>query len=483
LNILLTGVTGYIGKRLIPALLAQGHHIVCCVRDQARFPAGELYPDANIKVYEVDFLRPVDLATAPKNIDAAFYLIHSMSTKTGDFELLEKQTAQHFVDYLDATSARQAIYLGGIVKEDELSKHLRSRKATEEVLRTSRIPLTALRAGIIVGSGSASFEIIRDLVEKLPLMVTPRWLNTEHQPIAVDDVLQYLTGVLGNSKTYGQTYDIGGPDILTYREMLLGYAKARNLRRFIYTVPVMTPRLSSYWLYFVTTTSYSLAVNLVNSMKIRIVCHDTRLREILAITATTYYEAVRSAIDTSVRHRVPSSWKDAYSSSSSQGSIAQHIKVPDFGCYIDKREQEITTNVEDVLKNIWSIGGERGWYHANWLWGIRGFLDKLFGGIGLRRGRTNPTEIYAGDALDFWRVIVADKPARRLLLFAEMKLPGEAWLEFHVLENNGTYVLRQTATFRPRGLLGRLYWYSVLPFHNLIFEGMLKNIISYGSLS
>lgn len=481
MNILLTGVTGYIGKRLIPVLLAQGHHLVCCVRDQARFPANELYPGANISVCEVDFLRPVNLATTPKNIDAAFYLIHSMSTKTGDFELLEKQTAQHFVDYLDATSARQIIYLGGIVKEDELSKHLRSRKATEEVLRTSRIPLTSLRAGIIVGSGSASFEIIRDLVEKLPVMVTPRWLNTEHQPIAVDDVLQYLTGVLGNSKTYGQTYDIGGPDILTYREMLMGYAKARNLRRFIYTVPVMTPRLSSYWLYFVTTTSYSLAVNLVNSMKIRIVCSDTRLREMLGIAATTFEEAVRSAIDTSMQHRVPSSWKDAYSSSSSHGSIAQHINVPDFGCYIDKREQNIATNVDDVLKNIWSIGGERGWYHANWLWSIRGFLDKLFGGIGLRRGRTNPSEIYAGDALDFWRVIVADKHARRLLLFAEMKLPGEAWLEFHVLENNGTFVLRQTATFRPRGLLGRLYWYSVLPFHNLIFEGMLKNIISHGS--
>ena len=200
-----------------------------------RFPASELYPNANISVFEVDFLRPVNLETAPKNIDAAFYLIHSMSTKSGDFERLEKQTAQHFVDYLAFTSARQVIYLGGIVTDDELSKHLRSRKATEEILRTSRIPVTALRAGIIVGSGSASFEIIRDLVEKLPIMITPRWLNTEHQPIAVDDVLQYLTGVLGNLNTYGQTYDIGGPEILTYRDMLLEYAKVRNLKRFICT--------------------------------------------------------------------------------------------------------------------------------------------------------------------------------------------------------------------------------------------------------
>jgi uncharacterized protein YbjT (DUF2867 family) len=479
LNILLTGVTGYIGKRLIPSLLAQGHHVVCCVRDRARFPSGELYPDADIEVYEVDLLRPVDLATSPKNIDAAYYLIHSMSTTTGDFELLEKQTAQHFVDYLDATSARQIIYLGGIVKEDELSKHLRSRKATEDILRTSRIPLTALHAGIVVGSGSASFEIIRDLVEKLPVMVTPRWLNTEHQPIAVDDVLHYLTAVLGNPKTYGQAYDIGGPDILTYKEMLLGYARARNLRRFIITVPVMTPRLSSYWLYFVTSTSYSLAVNLVNSMKIRIVCHDTRLREIVGISATTYEEAVRSAIDSSAGHRPLSSWKDAYSSSAIKGSIAEHASVPDFGCYIDRHEEEITTQLKDVVENIWSIGGERGWYYANWLWILRGFLDKLCGGIGLRRGRTNPTEIHAGDALDFWRVITADRQARRLLLFAEMKLPGEAWLEFHVLEKTGKYVLRQTATFRPKGLLGRMYWYSVLPFHKFIFKGMLQNIISH----
>jgi uncharacterized protein YbjT (DUF2867 family) len=479
LNILLTGVTGYIGKRLIPALLAEGHHIICCVRDQARFPARELYPDAKISVFEVDFLQPVNLAIAPKNIDAAFYLIHSMSTKQGDFERLEKQTAQHFVDYLESTSAQQIIYLGGIIKEDELSKHLRSRKATEDILKTSRIPVTALRAGIIVGSGSASFEIIRDLVEKLPVMITPRWLNTEHQPIAVNDVLHYLTGVLGNAATYGQTYDIGGPDILTYKEMLLGYARVRNLRRFISTVPVMTPRLSSYWLYFVTRTSYPLAVNLVNSMKIRIVCNDIRLREMLGVAATPYQEAVRSAVDLSDGHGVPSSWKDAYSSSSKLGRIAQHSSVPVFGCYVDTREQKITTDVEGVLKNIWSIGGDRGWYHANWLWGIRGFLDKLCGGIGLRRGRTHPTEVYPGDALDFWRVIVADKQVRRLLLFAEMKLPGEAWLEFRILENNGTSLLRQTATFRPRGLPGRLYWYSVLPFHNVIFGGMVRNIVAH----
>jgi uncharacterized protein YbjT (DUF2867 family) len=478
LNILLTGVTGYIGKRLIPVLLAQGHHLVCCVRDRGRFPVDELYPNADLELFEVDFLRPVDVIEAPGNIDAAYYLIHSMSAKEGDFEKLEKQTAQNFVNYIDKTPARQIIYLGGIIKEDELSKHLRSRKATEDILRTSRIPLTAIHAGIIVGSGSASFEIIRDLVEKLPIMVTPRWLNTEHQPVAVEDVMKYLAGVLGNSATYGQAYDIGGPDILTYKEMLLGYARARKLKRFIFTVPVMTPRLSSYWLYFVTSTSYTLAVNLVNSMKIRIVCRDTRLQEMLGITARTYGDAVRSAIETTARHRIPSSWKDAFSASASRVRIAERIEVPEFGCYADRRELEITGNVADVQKNIWSIGGERGWYYANILWSLRGILDKLFGGTGLRRGRTNPDELHAGDALDFWRVIVADKQARRLLLFAEMKMPGEAWLEFHILESGGKYVLRQTATFRPKGLFGRLYWYSLLPFHHLIFNGMLRNIIT-----
>jgi uncharacterized protein YbjT (DUF2867 family) len=479
MNILLTGANGYIGKRLISVLLAQRHHVICCVRDKDRFPDRVLYPNADMEVHEIDFLRPVDLTKAPRNVDAAFYLIHSMSTEGGDFETLEKQTAQHFVDYVENTPARQIIYLGGIIKDDELSKHLRSRKATEEILRTSRIPLTALRAGIIVGSGSASFEIIRDLVEKLPVMVTPKWLNTEHQPVAVGDVLQYLAGVLGNSTFYGQTYEIGGPDILTYKKMLLGYAQARKLKRLIITVPVMTPRLSSYWLYFVTSTSYSLAVNLVNSMKIRIVCRETRLRELLGITATTYADAVRAAIDTSAQHRIQSSWKDAYSSSASQGRIAEHIKLPEFGCYIDRREQEIASDVSVVQKNIWSIGGERGWYYMNWLWGLRGFLDKLCGGIGLRRGRTNPSDVYPGDALDFWRVMVADKDARRLLLFAEMKLPGEAWLEFLITEVDGKYILRQTATFRPKGLLGRIYWYSVLPFHNLMFNGMLRNIIAY----
>jgi hypothetical protein len=295
----------------------------------------------------------------------------------------------------------------------------------------------------------------------------------------VDDVLQYLAGVLGNSTFFGQTYEIGGPDILTYKEMLLGYAQVRKLKRLIITVPVMTPRLSSYWLYFVTSTSYSLAVNLVNSMKIRIVCRETRLREMLGITATTYTDAVRAAIDTSAQNGVRSSWKDAYSSSASQGRIAEHITMPEFGCYIDRREREIASDVSMVQKNIWSIGGERGWYYMNWLWSLRGLLDKLCGGIGLRRGRTSPVDVYPGDALDFWRVMVADKDARRLLLFAEMKLPGEAWLEFHIMEVDGKYILRQTATFRPKGLLGRMYWYSVLPFHNLMFNGMLRNIITY----
>jgi uncharacterized protein YbjT (DUF2867 family) len=402
-----------------------------------------------------------------------------MATTTGDFELLEKRTARHFVEYCDATSARQIVFLGGILKEDELSKHLRSRKATEDILRNSRIPTTALHAGIIVGSGSASFEIIRDLVEKLPVMITPRWLNTEHQPVAVDDVLNYLTAVLGRAETYGQTYDIGGPDILTYKEMLLGYAKVRGLRRWILTVPVMTPRLSSYWLYFVTSTSYTLAVHLVNSMKIRIVCHDTRLQALVGVTPTPYEDAVRAAVDTSAGGRVLSSWKDAFSSSASKGRIAEHANVPEFGCFVDRREQGIASDPATVLRNIWSIGGERGWYHADWLWGLRRILDTLLGGIGLRRGRTDPTEIYPGDALDFWRVIVADKHDRRLLLFAEMKLPGEAWLEFHIVENDGTFVLRQTATFRPKGVLGRLYWYSVFPFHTFIFNGMLRAIIAY----
>jgi hypothetical protein len=281
--------------------------------------------------------------------------------------------------------------------------------------------------------------------------------------------MAFLSKALFNPKTFNENFDIGGPDILTYKEMLLNFGKARNLKRYIYTVPVMTPKLSSYWLYFVTSTSYKLATSLVHSMKIEVVCRDNRINDILDITPLSYNEALKRAFSKIENNEILSSWKDAYSSSGLNFNISEFINVPSYGCFKDSRSKTIE-NREVSINKIWAIGGNTGWYYGTWLWKIRGYMDKLFGGVGLRRGRTNPATINVGDSIDFWRVLYADKEEGRLLLFAEMKLPGEAWLEFKVVDDK----LIQTATFRPLGLAGRLYWYAVLPFHGFIFKGMLK---------
>ncbi|MEN0006964.1 MAG: SDR family oxidoreductase [Bacteroidota bacterium] len=479
MRILLTGATGYIGKRLLPVLLEQGHTVICCVRDRSHFDRPP-HSRGIIELFQVDFLQKVPLDRAPLDFDIAYYLIHSMSNSIHDFEQLEQQAATNFKEYMDHSSAQQMIYLTGMVNSDELSKHLASRLRVEEILNESKVPLTALRAGIVIGSGSASFEIIRDLVEKLPIMVAPRWLHTRCQPIAIRNVLQYLTQVIGRTETYNQNFDIGGPEVLSYRQMLLGFAKVRKFRRWIFTVPVMTPRLSSYWLYFVTSTTYPLAVNLVNSMKVDVVARDNTLEQLLNIESISYTDAVQMAFQRIKQNSVVSSWKDALISSSEIRSLQSHLKVPQFGCFIDKKELTVASNeVDRVWSNIWAIGGERGWYYGNWLWRIRGYLDKLVGGIGLRRGRTHPERVHAGDALDFWRVLVADEQEQRLLLFAEMKLPGEAWLEFKIREEEGQTTLYQTATFRPQGVFGRLYWYAILPLHFFVFNGMIRNLAAF----
>ena len=469
MKILLTGATGYIGKRLLPVLVENGHEVICCVRDKNRFNP-PTYLKSKIEIIQIDLLDLDSLKNIPKEIDAAYYLVHSMSVSS-NYKSLEQQSALNFKNALNKTTVEHVVYLSGITNETELSEHLSSRKIVEHELETGKYNLTTLRAGIIIGSGSASFEIIRDLVEKLPVMVTPKWLNTKCQPIGIFDVIKFLSKVLFNEATYNQNYDIGGPDILTYKSMLLEFAKVRNLKRKIYTVPIMTPRLSSYWLYFVTSTSYKLAVALVNSMKIEVVCRPNNLNDILNITPINYQKALTNAFAKIENNQIVSSWKDAYASSGFDNHISDFIQVPTFGCFIDKRKLEFKTRI-DCIDKIWGIGGKTGWYYGNILWKVRGFIDKLFGGVGLRRGRTNPDTLQVGDALDFWRVLYANKKEGRLLLFAEMKLPGEAWLEFKIESNN----LIQTATFRPLGLMGRLYWYAVLPFHGFIFNGMIRKI-------
>lgn len=473
MRILLTGANGYIGLRLLPLLLDADHEVICCVRDKNRL---SIDPEMRnkIDIVEIDFLEKPDPNKLPKNIDVAYYLIHSMSSSTQDFDKKEEISAQNFNIYVENTNIKQVIYLSGIVNEKNLSKHLWSRKNVEETLYTGNYNLTVLRSGIIVGSGSSSFEIIRDLCEKLPVMITPKWVNTKTQPIAIRDVLSFMTGVLGNTKCYNESYDISGPDILTYKQMLKLYAKVRGLKIFIFTVPVMTPKLSSYWLYFVTSTSYKLALNLVDSMTIPVIANDDRLQKLLGILPMPYTKALELAFIKIEQNQVVSSWKDSMVSGRFKKDIQRYVRVPKRGCLTDKKTIKVT-NPEKVVERIWAIGGKTGWYYGDWMWKIRGTIDKIFGGVGLRRGRTHPDKIFSGDALDFWRVLVADKSNKRLLLFAEMKVPGEAWLEFDIDKKN---VLHQTATFRPRGIWGRTYWYLMIPFHYFIFGGMIKKIVS-----
>ena len=470
MKILLTGANGYIGMRLLPELLQNGHEVICAVRDKNRLPL-DPKTTKKVSVVEVDFAEEVNTDDFPKDIDAAYYLIHSMSSSTTDFDEMEARSAINFNKYMATTSVKQVIYLSGIVNQEELSKHLSSRKKVEEILYKGSYNLTVLRAGIVVGSGSSSFEIIRDLCEKLPVMIAPKWLKTRIQPIAIRDVINFLYGVLDNDKCFNKSFDIGGPDILTYKEMLMKYSKIRGLKLWIIPVPIMSPRLSSYWLYFVTSTSYKLAVNLVDSMKMEVVANDNNLQEILNIQPISYEEAIKKAFEKIEQNLVVSSWKDSLVAGRIT-NLKQYIQVPKYGCLKDEKVVEVE-NPEMVLDNIWAIGGENGWYYGNYLWKIRGFADRLFGGVGLRRGRTDPKRINTGDALDFWRVLYAEKENKRLLLFAEMKLPGEAWLEFCINEKNE---LIQTATFRPKGIWGRLYWYAMLPFHYFIFDGMIRNI-------
>ncbi|AWI26760.1 SDR family oxidoreductase [Flavobacterium pallidum] len=471
MRILLTGANGYVGKRLLPELLQLGHEVVCCVRNADRLGLDEVTL-SKISIWENDFLDEPDFETLPAKFDAAYYLIHSMSASMDNFDDLEARSARNFNAYAAVIGITQVVFLSGIINDSVLSKHLQSRSNVEAILYEGDFKLTVLRAGIIVGSGSSSFEIIRDLCEKLPVMITPKWVLTRTQPIAIRDVMQYLIGVLLNKECYNDSFDVAGPNILTYREMLLLYAKTRKIRLWIVTVPVMTPKLSSYWLYFVTSTSYKLASNLVESMKMEVVAKDKRLQHILGIHPISYVDAIKLAFIKIEQNLVISSWKDSLSSSGKHNDLKGYIQVPVFGCVKDKKSITVA-DVEKTLDNIFSIGGEKGWYYGNWMWQVRGHLDKAFGGVGLRRGRTHPTQIHAGDSLDFWRVLLADRKGKRLLLFAEMKLPGEAWLEFSIDENN---VLHQVATFRPRGLWGRLYWYSMLPFHFFIFGGMIKKI-------
>ncbi len=475
-KVLLTGATGYIGKRLLPSLVERGYSVICCVRDKNKFHVVGFIKD-RIQVIELDLNQKESLNNIPQDIDFAYYLVHSMSASKNYTEL-EQQSAINFREAVNKTKAKQVVYLSGIVNSKTLSKHLNSRKNVETELKKGNYALTTVRAGIIIGSGSASFEIIRDLVEKLPIMIAPKWLRTRCQPIGISDVVKILIGILGNAQTYNNSYDIAGNEILTYKEMLMGFAQVRGLKRIIWTIPVMTPRLSSYWLYFITSTSYKLAVSLVDSMKIEVIAKDNEINKLLQLDPLSYKECIKNAFSKIEQNEIVSSWKDSTISGRLDYKISDYLSVPEYGCFKDIRTKQVIDEL-DCINKIWKIGGETGWYYANWLWKLRGFIDKLFGGVGLRRGRTNLDHIQAGDTLDFWRVLYANQNEKRLLLFAEMKLPGEAWLDFQIMDN----ILIQTATFRPKGLFGRAYWYLVFPLHGLLFKGLINELTKHKSSS
>jgi uncharacterized protein YbjT (DUF2867 family) len=472
MKILLTGASGYIGRQLLPVLISDGHQVVCGVRDLSSFnPPGSLI--SMIDIIRLDLLDEQTFNNIPDDIDGAYYLVHSMAA-TGDFSHLERKSAVNFRESLKKTKVRHVIYLGGIINDDNLSEHLISRKRVEEELAAGDYNFTSLRAGIIIGSGSASFEIIRDLVEKLPVMITPEWLNTRCQPAGIADVLEFLSGCIFNSKTYNRQFDIGGPDILTFKEMLVEYANTRGLKRKIIPIPVMTPKLSSYWLYFITSTSYRLATTLVSSMKTEVVCSDQKINELLNIKPLSYRECLARVFDKIEWSIFLSDWESSFLKEMLNSRMSDYINVPTHGCFIDERKILIFDD-QKIVEKLWSIGGENGWYYGNFLRRLRGFIDKLAGRPGPEREQTRKTELNTGDKVDSWRVLYADKSGGRLVLYSEMKLPGEAWLEFKIQNNR----LVQTSTFRPKGVAGRLYWYAMLPFHSFLYGGLLKRFSNY----
>ena len=467
----MTGSTGFIGKRLVSLLLNQGHEVFALSRIRGISVGIEEHP--SLHVLYGDLREVTGMDPWPPDLDAAYYLIHAMGDIVKNLPASEQSCARNFLQMLEATSCRQIIYLGGIIEsQDSLSPHLRSRLSVENILKESKIPWTILRASIIIGAGSASLEIVRDLVEKIPLLIAPRWVKSLCQPIAVRDVLFYLKGVLLNQPCFKQTFDIGGPEVMSFKDLMLCYATFRQLTRYIIDVPVLTPRLSSYWLVFVSSVKFSICFYLVESMKQSTRKLNLAIDAILPHECVKLDEALELAFQTFTRHKVHSTWMDAWDVETVNADIKTFQVVPIEGCLKDIQISPLQAPAQVIKQRLWELGGNQGWYSMDWAWRLRGLIDQFVGGTGMNRGRRHPSELVVGDSIDFWRVLIADSSKGHLVLFAEMKLPGEAWLEFLVDEKKG--VLRQTATFRPKGLLGRFYWYMLFPFHLIIFKNMAK---------
>lgn len=470
-RVLVTGATGYIGGRLVPRLVAAGYRVSCLVRCARKIEARSWAVDPSVEVLECDLEDRDRLSAAMQNCAAAYYLVHSMMAVGADYRARDQQLAAAFARAAAAAGVSRIVYLGGLGEVgDGLSEHLTSRREVETALASTSVPVTVLRAAMIIGSGSASFEILRYLVERLPIMVTPRWVTTESQPIAVGDVLHYLVACLRMPETSGRTIDIGGPDIVTYRQLMNMMSDALRLRRrVILPVPVLTPRLSSLWIHLVTPISHRIARPLAEGLRNRVVCRNDDAVRLMPHERMSVRAAIDAALGRSAASEVETAWSDA-------GPIPGDPDWAGGKVFVDRRSTPVAAPCEAVFSAVCRIGGDNGYYAADWLWRLRGALDRLVGGPGLRRGRRHPEELAFGDAVDFWRVTGLER-GRRLELRAEMRLPGEATLTFETTPaTDERCILTQTACFKPRGIAGLAYWYAVALLHGIVFKGMLNGI-------